>query len=45
MWKSMILTGENVLFMARSRKAEFQIPFERPKMKTLLQSISISVCF
>ena len=34
-----------VVFMARSRKAEFQIPFERPKMKMLLQSIGISVCF
>ena len=32
------------VFMARSRKAEFQIPFERPKMKTLLQSVGISVC-
>lgn len=34
-----------IVFMARSRKAEFQIPFERPKMKMLLQSIGISVCF
>lgn len=32
------------VFMARSRKAEFQIPFERPKVKTLLQSVGISVC-
>lgn len=32
------------VFMARSRKAEFRIPFERPKVKTLLQSVGISVC-
>lgn len=32
------------VFMARSRKAEFQIPFERPNVKTLLQSVGISVC-
>ena len=32
------------VFTARSRKAEFQIPFERPKMKTLQQSVGISVC-
>ena len=38
-----------VVFMARSRKAEFQIPFERPKMKMLLQlkdqaEIVIAIC-
>lgn len=32
------------VFMARSRKAEFQIPFTRPMVKTLLQSVGISVC-
>lgn len=32
------------VFMARKRRAEFTIPFEKPKAGTLLQSIGISVC-
>ncbi len=32
------------VFMARKRRAEFTIPFEKPKVGTLLQSIGISVC-
>lgn len=32
------------VFMARSGRAEFQIPFERPKVKTILQSVGIAVC-
>lgn len=32
------------VFMARKRREEFTIPFEKPKAGTLLQSIGISVC-
>lgn len=31
------------VFMARKRRAEFTIPFEKPKAGMLLQSIGISV--